>query len=67
MFGVIRINERFFILFRGYENIDFMFRHDQAREESKTHSELSWGRGQKIEYDFDLKKPNGWKDLQVYT
>ena len=51
--------------FRGYENINFMFKHDQAKEECTTHSELSWARGQKIEYDFDLKKPNDWNDLQV--
>ena len=42
-----------------------MFKHDQAKEECTTHSELSWARGQKIEYDFDLKKPNDWNDLQV--
>ncbi len=45
--------------------MDFTFSHDHTRDLAKTHGELSWARNQKIVYDFDLKKPNGWKNLEV--
>jgi hypothetical protein len=50
--------------FDSVKDVGFSFKHDQSEEETHTHGEVSWARGQKLDADFKLKLLNGWKNIE---